>query len=346
VLILLLACHPADPPLDPALQADLQAALDDGRSQIGAPGATLTVIVPDHARWTGVSGLADVAAGRPVVAGDRFGIGSITKTFVAAVLLQLDAEAVVSIDDTVATWVPDAPHADEITLRQVMSQTSGLDDYTDDPALLEAGRVWTPEELLAHLADRPLLFEPGTGWSYSNAGYVELGLVIEAATGHSYGTEVHARLLDPLGMVDTFVPSEDDVPGGTSHGYLGTTDWLDVTESLDPSVPWCAGEIVSNGADLATWAQALYGGDVLPADELAEMTTAVELPDGRSTGYGLACFVETVAGHATVGHSGSTMGFQSELRYEPATGEVAVTLVNDFLSDADVIDAGAWEALP
>ncbi|MCB9766465.1 MAG: beta-lactamase family protein [Alphaproteobacteria bacterium] len=345
ILLILLAC--ASPGLDPELEAALQDTLDQERDRGEAPGATLAVYISDQGTWAGASGMGDLSAEVPTAVDDRFKVGSITKTFVATVVLQLVAEEALDLDAPLAEVLPDAPHASEVTPRQLLNHTAGYVDYVTTLTFLGSmDQERTPEELIALIADEPLQFEPGTAHSYSNTHFALLGMAIEAVTGGDYAAQVRARALEPVGLSATFVPSDQPVEGRMAHGYLGEGyDPQDVTDALSPTGPWAAGEMVSTAEDLVLWGRALYGGEVLTAAQLDAMTTDTALPDGSLAAYGLGCQIEDVEGLHTVGHSGSTHGYQSRLRYaETDDGRVIVmaTLVNNFLAEADTIDAAAW----
>lgn len=346
ILGALLACVGAPPDFDPTLAEGLQTNLDRQRVLVGAPGATQAVLFDGHL-WTGASGLADIALERAVVPEDRFRVGSITKTFVAAAVLQLWEEGALDLDAPLAVVLPDAPWADQVTPRQLLAHTAGYPDYVSDPRFL-AGLAdpWDPWDLLALISDEELLYVPGEGYRYANTHYVLLGLAIEAVTGQPYHAVLRERFLDPLGLEDTFLPSGEGDPGGMARGYLGDVGaYDDVTDGMDPSAPWASGEMVSDVDDLLRWGEALYGGEVLSPASLREMTTEVEVPGSGGTGYGLGCHIEEVLGAVTWGHSGSTQGYQSRLRVmTPPDGPpvVVATLVNNFLSEADQVDIGAW----
>src|SRR5256885_14289786 len=172
----------------------------------GAPGAI--VLARDGSRTLRLAaGVSDRAHGTPMRVSDRFRVGSVTKTFVAAVVLQLVGEGKLSLDDTVEKWVPGlVPGGDAITVRELLNHTSGIFDYLNDgdstvlrPYLKgDLGHVWTPRALVGVASKHPPHFPPGSGWSYSNTGYIVLGLIAEAATGDSLGAELKRRPFEPL----------------------------------------------------------------------------------------------------------------------------------------------------
>src|SRR5215467_14275018 len=221
-------------PVPSAFQAAIQQIVTDG-----VPGA---IGYERHGSQVTVatSGLADVATGTPMAAGDRVRVGSVTKTFVATVVLQLVAEHALSLGDSVARWLPGlVPGGASITIKELLQHTSGIYSYTNDPGFQQAleadpTRVWRPTELVRiAVAHRPV-FPPGTSWAYSNTDYVLLGMIIQAAAGHPVGQELQARIFQPLGLRDTYFPyANPHLRTPYAHGYLpgqpGATGAADTT---------------------------------------------------------------------------------------------------------------------
>lgn len=320
-------------------RAALQAALD----QIVATGATAALARVDSpsGSWRGSSGVVEL--GRPArpAAGGQYRVGSITKTFVATVILQLAGERRLRLDDTLEGWLPGAiPNGADITIRNLLQHTSGIFNYTEvlfasiEEVLQARYRTFRPEELVALAAAQPPVFEPGTAWSYSNTNYVLLGLIIRKVTGRAYGKEVDRRILRPLGLRGTEVPGTDvTIDGPHAHGYEpieqdGAIVPLDFTD-LNPSMAYSAGEIVSTTADLNRFYRALLGGRLLRRAQLAEMLTPF-----ADAGYGLGIFQEQLPGGRTLwGHTGGIFGY---LSYSFSTPDAATQLsvsINPWLGD-------------
>jgi D-alanyl-D-alanine carboxypeptidase len=332
-----------DTGLDSSLIAELQLALDEGGQQGEAPGATLSVVLPGEGAWVGTTGFADTANEVPTDHEDRFRIGSITKTFVGALVLLLEDEGALSREDLVSAWLPDAPHASEVRIRHLLSHTSGLDDYVDElPFLGHPDNTWEPEELIAFISDRELIFEPGSDYSYSNTNFILVGMIVDLASGQTWGEGVRERFLEPLRLSDITIPSEQPGTDTDVNGYFGEAD---VTDLYNPTGSWAAGEMVSDAEGLTRWASALYGGEVLPPAQLEVMTSPTPLNDGNAVPYGVACQIRQWQDRPTVGHSGSTMGFVAQLRYDTETGATTAVLVNDFLADTSEIDTRVWDVL-
>jgi D-alanyl-D-alanine carboxypeptidase len=268
----------------------------------------------------------------------RFRIASITKTLVATVVLQLVAEGRLRLDTPVRAVLPDAPA--EITVRQLLDHTSGLPDHGriegfSDGLLRHRDRVWTPAELLRMVADYDHDFPPGTDWSYSNTGYVLLGELVGAVSGRPWAAEVRARILDPLGMRDTWTGSAEPARGAVLPGY-GDGDGDGDEEDLETGGPWpaletsegAAGAVISTAEDLARFGAALFRGRLLPPELLQEMVTPTPF-GARNAGYGLGVEVTRPDYRTTTwGNGGFLPGFRSTLQYVPAEDLVVVVLAN------------------
>ena len=282
----------AAPARGASLPDDMQKLLD-----AGAPGVIVLARNGTHSLRLAV-GVGDRAHRTPMHVGDRFRVGSVTKTFVAAVVLQLVGEGKLSLDDTVEKWVPGlVPGGDAITVRELLNHTSGIFDYLNDgdstvlrPYLKgDLGHVWTPRALVGVATKHPPHFPPGKGWSYSNTGYIVLGLIAEAATGDSLGAELKRRLFVPLGLSRTTLDASPRIAGRHAHGYyhFPRKPLIDVT-GVSPSLAWAAGGIVSTVGDLAQFYRALLGGRVLTPELLhaMEATTSMGIA-GEDYGLGL-----------------------------------------------------------
>jgi D-alanyl-D-alanine carboxypeptidase len=283
----------AAPSPSPAAQAARTAAAQGVRD--GYPG-TLVYARNGADAARAAAGVADTASGEPARIGDRFRIASNTKSFVATVLLQLEAEGRLSLDDSVAAWLPGViqGHGNDgarITLRQLLNQTSGLYDPTTDPAFFapylqrhDRGYVYRPRQVVATAVAHAPTHAAGAAWAYSNTNYLVAGLVIEAVTGHSPSREIQQRILTPLGMAHTSFPITDpQIHGPHLHGY--DLSGNDVTR-FSPSYDWTAGAMISTLADLARFDRALFGGELLPPAQQRELETPAAAPGAH--GYALA----------------------------------------------------------
>ncbi|MEU5696422.1 serine hydrolase domain-containing protein [Actinosynnema sp. NPDC020468] len=292
----------------------VQEGLDE-LARTGAQGVQLRV-VDGRRSFTARSGTARIDSSQPVPTDGRFRIGSITKTFVSTVVLQLVGEGRVALDAPVSRYLPGLlPDGDVITVRNLLQHTSGLYNYTNDipqdPAEFEKIRYdhRDPRELVALSAAHPLDFRPGTSWAYSNTNYAVAGLLVEKVTGRPYGDAVRRRVLAPLGLRDTSLPGDRvDVPGPHAHGYYEVAGVpVDITR-LNPSAAYAAGEIISTTADLDRFFDALLDGRLLKPAEQKELTHT--LPSTR--GYGLGIYSTDLSCGVTVwGHDGGIPGYLS-----------------------------------
>jgi D-alanyl-D-alanine carboxypeptidase len=336
------------PPLDARLARQLLRALEEERSAREIPGMSAVVIFPDGSRWTAAIGEADLGRGRPVEIDTPFVVGSITKTFVAALVLQLAEEGVLTLDDRLDRWLPGRPGAGEISLRQLLNHTSGVFNYFEHPrynSTVFGGpqESWTPDEILAGFR-RPGHFAPGAGFHYSNTGYILLGLVIEAATGSTLGDELRSRFFEPLDMRNTYFQGDGPPPRSAAQGYLrrqsGHREISDGSEyrptTSAATVAWAAGGVVSSAEDIATWARALYGGNVLQPASLAQMIDVGATPHAAGT-YGLGTRTRVFSGARAFGHTGSLRGFMGAMWHMPAEELTIVVLTNLGRIDANLI---------
>lgn len=289
----------------------------------------------------------------PATVGTWYGIGSVTEQFTAALIMQLAEAHRLRIDGRLATVLPSFPHASEITFRQLLTQTSGLSEYTADAArngLIDKPNV-QPAELVALIAGKSLEFAPGTQWEYCNTNYLALGLAIESLHAKPYADVVRERIAVPLALdVSPWPP-----PAG-SDVARGYTEGATPKRMVNPDLSWAyaAGELYANVHGVVGWNQALFGGRVVSADSLAQMTTPAKLPDGKSTDYGFGMSVVIVRGHRVISHSGGVPGgFASQNFVLPDDRFSLVTLANtlDFNAAlpatklADVFFEGIDEAL-
>ncbi|MFF5449441.1 serine hydrolase domain-containing protein [Streptomyces sp. NPDC012888] len=320
----------------------------------GAPGA-LAVAERGRHTWAAAAGAGDLDTGERRRPHDRFRAGSITKTFVATVLLQLQAEGRLRLDDSVERWLPGVLKGNghdgrTVTLRQLLNHTSGVYDYTSDPGfarqvfgdgfLRHRYDTWQPEQLVRVATAHPPYFAPGTDWRYSNTNYVLAGMVIEKATGHTYQKEVERRILRPLRLDATQLPgTRARMPEPSARAYSrlnpeGTGPTHDVTE-LNPSIAWAAGEIVTDARDLNDFYRALLSGRLLGPRQLREMTTTVPVPGAPEARYGLGIMsVRLSCGTEVWGHGGGIHGSASQaVSTRDARHSLALNLNGDWAGD-------------
>src|SRR3954451_14671177 len=316
----------------------------------GAPGAIVYVRTPTGVR-VGVAGFADRARHVPMRAADRYRIASVTKAFVSVLVLQLEAEGKLDIDDPVERYLPGlVPNGGAITLRELMSHTSGLFNYTDDASftndpLTNFARAWAPRELLGLAFAHPPNIAAGTNRSYSNTNYVVLGLVVEAVTGKTLAQVLHERIFTPLGLRSTSFPLTIDLTPDFVHGYtkLPGTALADASRRINPSWAWAAGAIVSNARDITTFYRALLTGKLLPPSQLDELET----PSANAGNDGLGVANSFLPCGRAVGHNGDFLAWRTIVYSTPNGKRQAVVMVNvnDAYVDWDRLDALAQKAL-
>jgi D-alanyl-D-alanine carboxypeptidase len=313
-------------------ESNLQQALDR-LVATGAPGAVALVRDDGHTVVL-TSGEGDLARQVPIRANDRFRIGSVTKSFIATVVLQLVGEGKLSLTDTVARWLPGLiPNGRHITVHELLNHTSGLYNYTDSPAFInqvaaDPTRRWTPRALIAVATAHRPLFPPGTSWSYSNTGYIVLGLMIRKVTGTSVGAELRHRLFDPLHLRRTTYPIRPGISGHHAHGYLifGQPGLRDVTR-FSPSFAGAAGAVVSTARDVARFYHALLAGHLLHPGLLHAMETTVST--GSTFTYGLGLVRARTPCGIAWGHDGDFPGYLTTAFNTKDGSHQIVVLVND-----------------
>lgn len=280
----------------------------------GAPG--VEVLVNDGKTTVRfAAGVSNRATKTPLQSTDPFRVGSLTKTFVAAVVLQLAGEGKLGLDDSVERWLPGlVPSGAGVTLRELLSHRSGIFDYVEDPSvfaryLSDPGFTWQPRELVALAVSHPAGFAPGTRYEYSNTNYVLLGLVVEAATGDTVGAELQQRVFSPLGLSQTSYAPDAHPPDSIAHGYLlSQKPQLDTT-FYSASYADAAGAIVSTLDDLAHFYRALLGGRLLAAPLLAQMKNTRSI--GGGNGYGLGLLRLRLSCGTFLGHTGDIPGYST-----------------------------------
>lgn len=284
-------------------------------------------------------GAADVRTGELMRTGDRFRIGSVTKTYVATVALQLVAEARLGLTDTVARWLPGlVPNGQHITIRELLNHSSGVPDFDQDPRVLKPyltghlGHHWAPRALVKIAVSHPARFAPGTRYSYSNTNYLLDGMVIEAVTRQSLTRELEQRIFRPLHLNSTSFDIRPGLARPYAHGYytINKPPATDIS-GLSP-YPWAAGAITSTGQGVAIFYRALLRGRLLPRRELGEMKSTIpegaqsDLPGSRY-GLGLESF-RLPCGEAW-GHGGNFPGYLVLALTSRDGSRQAVVLVNE-----------------
>ncbi|MET8878581.1 serine hydrolase domain-containing protein [Nocardia sp. NPDC004604] len=336
----------------PSTAAPLPAQVSDALSDLvrsGLPGAQAVISGPDG-QHTVTAGAGDLATGAPYADRAHIRIGSVTKTFVATVVLQLVAEGTVELDAQIERYLPgvvqgNGNDGNRITVHQLLQHTSGLADFApEDPAHKlpqqldqttdgKAYRDFTPADLVGIAMSMPPQFEPGARFQYTNTNYVLLDMLIEHITGHRLAAEISSRILEPLALHDTYIPLAGDTGLRDPHplGYRSVDGkWVDATDS-EAAWAGAAGAIISTGADLNRFFTALVTGKLLPATQLAQMEQTMPMSPSTEMTYGLGLIRFQMPCGKEVkevwGHSGGIPGF-STLAIATPKGTAATISVN------------------
>jgi D-alanyl-D-alanine carboxypeptidase len=345
---------------DAARLADgLQGVLDTFHDRYGFPGATTAIALPDGTVIAAATGLADVEAGTAMTPDSRMLAASIGKSYVAATVLALESEGALARSDPVSRylegrgWFDRLPNYDTMTIGQLLQHSAGLPDHVHTEAFGAAmaarmqtgGDALAPEAAIGFILDAEPLFPAGTGWAYTDTGYLLLGLVIEHVSGRPYDDLVTERLLTPLGLAAT-APSNRRTLSGLAVGYTVEDNpfgipprTMDMQGRLmwDPAMEWTGGGLVSTSRDLAAWGHRLFGGTAIPAPYLDSLLDGVGIsPDapGILYGTGVAIYADTPRG-PVYGHGGWIPGYVSSLRHYATPG---VTIAFQINTDVGIVD--------
>ena len=269
-------------------------------------------------------GSADLEWSVPNSPTTKFRLGSVTKQFTAACILLLEERGKLKVDDPVKKYMVDAPAAwDKMTIFNLLTHTSGIPSFTGfaDYGSTKAIAT-TPEKLVARFRDRPLEFQPGEKYNYSNSGYVLLGYLIEKVSQQNYSQFVQENIFNPLGMKDSGYDSNSAIILHRASGYTPSDQGVENSGYIDMSIPFSAGALYSTTEDLLRWEQGLMGGRVLSPASLQKMTTPFK------SDYALGVGVRTVNGHKLIDHNGGIEGFNTALAYYPEDKLTVVVLAN------------------
>lgn len=343
LMILIFLCSSivfADPKQE--LHSKLQDYVDHWRLANNIPAMAITIDHPQLGIVTVVAGTQKEGSKEILTAANPFQIGSITKTFVAAIILQLEAQGKLSIDDKIVKWFPQYPSWKEITIRQLLNMSSGIFQYGKDPVFEKIkndspNKQWIPSELTDVSYKHPLYFQPGSGWHYSNANYILAGQIIEKIT-HQRLAEVLQSFINSKSLVNTAYVSgvlNGKLAKQMIHGYR---DQKDITFD-NISTYGAAGAMVSTSRDIATWTKALFEGAIIPKAQLAELMTTVPFdppPNTKPKGsrYGLGVYLVHSKKYGDIWwYSGVTNGYISLFMYLPQTQLIVTSTINRIQGD-------------
>jgi D-alanyl-D-alanine carboxypeptidase len=335
-----------------AAQAGLESTIDRVAADLLArketAGFAIGIAEKGKIRLVKGYGFADLEERVAVTDRTVFRIGSVTKEFTSAAILLLAEQGKLSLDDPLSKYFPDFPRGGEITLRNLLNHTSGIHNYTSIDGFLqnESTRALRSDEVVRYIATaKPLYdFDPGTGWNYSNSGFMLLGLVVEKASGQPLAQYLKASIFDPLGLNDTRLDNLAEIVPGRARGYdkaPGSPLGFANAGFISMEVAAGAGAIRSTAGDLLKWHAALLGGKLLKPASLALMTAPAKLKDGRlasaarptrpgaaPSDYGFGIMIGQQKGRRTIGHGGAINGFNASLNTYPDQQVTIVVLSN------------------
>ncbi len=330
--------------IDPGLRDRVDRMAAQVLEATGVPSASVAVVEHGRLVYTRAYGDARIAtAGTPPVPATpemRYAIGSISKQFTAAAILLLQEQGKLSLDDAVGKYIPGLTRGDEVTIREVLSHTSGYQDYwPEDYVMTTMMGAETAQEILDTWAKKPLDFEPGTQWQYSNTNFVIAGRIVEAVSGENYWNFLSEHIFRPLGMksVWNFDAAKLTATDATPY-YRYALGPLRVAPKEGFGWMFAAGELAMTAHDLALWDESLLARSLLKPESYREMFAEVKLKNGQGTHYGLGVDVQERNGHRSIEHTGEVSGFVSCNEVLIDDGAAVVVLTNqDAVSAASTI---------
>ncbi len=318
------------------LSASVDAIAQAAMEQQGIPGMTIGLAKKGTMLYVQGYGASDLTTQQPTQPKAIFEIGSITKQFTAVLIMKLQEQGQLHVDDSIALYLPEYAFPSAITLRMMLTHTSGLADFTNFPQLGDWVRNGVAEAtILTAVSQAPLQFEPGSQYAYSNSNFFALGTIIEKLTGQSYASDLVRSIFQPLKLMNTYYSLPP--PSQSATGYTNNGSGLVPSIVWNRSAAFAAGALSSNIYDIVAWDNALISGKVVSSDSFKAMTTSngFEMPGGGSYGFGLALY--TFNGRPIIWHDGQIGGFTAETAVFLDTGFTVVVLTNDQDADPDAV---------
>lgn len=326
--------------LPSSLDHKVEAFLTKEWKNSGSPGMSAAIVRNGKLEYAEGFGLVDVQNQVPATPESVYRLGSVTKQFTSMMIMQLVQEGKLQLDQKAKSILPDQiPDAwSEVTVRQLLNHTAGIPNYTANLAFLAmVRRSVVHDRILDSVRTKPLDFKPGTKWSYSNSGYILLGLILEKVDGRTYEQNLQSRILDPLGMRETYFVSETSVVPHRATGYSHRSKKLMISPYIDMAWPFAAGSMESTVRDLAKWDAALYTDKLLKPELRDQMWTSTKLADGTNQPYGFGWATRPINGIPVYEHSGGIPGFTSAIRRAPSVGLTTIVLLNTDDSEAMLV---------
>ena len=330
-------------------QLTLNTIVQRGMAEQCVPGVIAGVWSGGTA-WTTTQGHANLRTAEPMMPDGHIRIASVSKTFVATVLLQLVAEGKATLDDVLERYVPGVPNGDRITLRHLLGMTGGIFNYVNDaefePAYTDDPLMpFSDEQFLQIMRRNQPKFSPGEGVEYSDSNYYLLGMIIERLTGRSAAQEIDERVIQPLGLAGTSLPDSPAMPTPAPRGYAaspGSRELRDLTES-SAKIPWTAGAMISTLEDLRVWSRALATGTLLSPEMQRERLhlSSLDLSEERRFGYGLGI----MEWQGWLGHAGAIFGYSTWMLHHPQKDATVIVLANRGETEQEFASAITFEIL-
>uniref|UniRef100_Q31GQ6 Beta-lactamase family protein n=1 Tax=Hydrogenovibrio crunogenus (strain DSM 25203 / XCL-2) TaxID=317025 RepID=Q31GQ6_HYDCU len=340
-----------------SLTQKFQAELDSLRKLYHFPGATAAYVLEDGTLGLASTGVADQNTNEPMTSNTRMLSASIGKTFVSATVMALANENKLNLNTPISHWLGKRPwfdrlpnHAD-ITLKQLLTHTAGLPDHVNSKDFAKAVQnhwqekenAFTPEVLIRFILDQPALFPAGKGWSYSDTGYILIGLIIEKVTGMDYYDQIEKRFLIPLDLTFTSPADRRKLPGlatgytraDNAFGFPVKSTKGKAVMAWNPAMEWTGGGLVTTARDLSLWGAALFRGQAMPGNYLPQLLDAVPIQENNNhKKYGAGVTIQKTSKFGDMyGHAGWIPGYISSLRYYP---DYNVTIAFQINTDINV----------
>jgi CubicO group peptidase (beta-lactamase class C family) len=312
-----------------AINQSIDDVISSAVAASGAPSVSVAVVQNGQIAYAKAFGKANVAEDRAATAATRYAIGSVSKQFTAAALLLLAEQGKLSLNDKVGKYLPDLTRAREVTIRELLSHTSGYEDYApQDYMIPDWTRAITPREILDRWAKKPLNFDPGTRWQYSNTNYVIAGQIFEKVAGQPLLAFLREKIFEPLGMKTPGDISEHEPGDASAYTRYALGPPRPVVRE-GPGWMFAAGELAMTPSDLARWDIAFLEKKILSARSYAEFTREVKLKDGKPTHYALGLQLGDLNGTPMISHTGEVSGFLTSNAVFPTKGVGVVVCSNE-----------------
>ena len=322
--------------IDPAMKARVDAIAAGVMEQRGVPSASVAVVQGGKLVYTHAYGRAHIEPDKAATPDMRYSIGSISKQFTAAAILILQEQGKLKLDDPVGKYVPGLTRGDEVTISQVLSHTAGYQDYWPEDYLMKPmEQPTTGQEIIDRWAKKPLDFEPGTQWQYSNTNFVIAGMIVEKVSGQKLMEFLGEHIFHPLNMRSVWNSDEAKLTQTDATAYIrNALGPLRAAPKEGRGWMFAAGELAMTAHDLALWDESLIAQKILQPESYREMFTEIKLKDGKGTHYGLGVFVADLNGHHDISHSGEVTGFVSDNEVLVDDGVAVAVLTNHMAAGA------------